>query len=416
MRLSVGRAIVGECFCSRAGIGNLIAAASEACRTAEAFVGVVLLAVGGYAAFEILKYAERKITPCTNIYKVCGLIKSKKGEKVMKWTAIFRGFLVGATACALLGSLLAPGELRAADEIKVGTIASAASHWSRWVATDQGFFKEENLDVHWFHTNSVSKAIQALSANSTDLVIPAATQGVVIGMVKKAPIEIIGANLTKALYDLITRPQYKRVEDLKGATFGVINLTSGSTALLQKIMSAHGLKYPRDYDLLTVGGTPQRYAAVKKGAVAGAMVTIPTSYQAQEDGLNDLAKIATYLPDYQFSSIAGNAEWVKTHRDVTVRFLMAIIKAMRFVNDPKNKEPAIQSMLKHFKISPKYAEMAYKEVMDLKAISTEAAPSIKGVQTVIDMEVERKTLPKSYPAATFINDSYRQEALKRLGG
>ena len=67
LRLSVGRALVGaivsEFFGSRAGIGYLITAASEAFRTAEAFVGVVLLAIGGYVTFEVLKYAERKIAP-----------------------------------------------------------------------------------------------------------------------------------------------------------------------------------------------------------------------------------------------------------------------------------------------------------------------------------------------------------------
>lgn len=67
LRLSVGRAIVGaivsEFFGARAGIGYLIQEASEAFRTADAFVGVVLLAVGGFLAFELLKYAERKIAP-----------------------------------------------------------------------------------------------------------------------------------------------------------------------------------------------------------------------------------------------------------------------------------------------------------------------------------------------------------------
>jgi NitT/TauT family transport system permease protein len=67
LRLSVGRALVGaivsEFFGARAGIGFFITAASEAFRTAEALVGVVLLAIGGYATFEVLKYAERKIAP-----------------------------------------------------------------------------------------------------------------------------------------------------------------------------------------------------------------------------------------------------------------------------------------------------------------------------------------------------------------
>ena len=67
LRLSVGRALVGaivsEFFGARAGIGFFITAASEAFRTAEALVGVVLLAIGGYLTFEVLKYVERRIAP-----------------------------------------------------------------------------------------------------------------------------------------------------------------------------------------------------------------------------------------------------------------------------------------------------------------------------------------------------------------
>ena len=308
------------------------------------------------------------------------------------------------------------GRLWAADEIKLGVLSTAGDHWPRWVAWDQGFFKEQNLDVREFQTDSIAKAVQALSANSTDLLFPANTQGVVVAMSKGAAIKIVAGDFTKALYDLITGPKYKKVEDLKGGTMGVINLTSGSTVLLQKILGAHGLKYPGDYDLLTVGGTPARYAAVKKGAVAAAMVTIPTSYEAKEDGLNVLANVSAILPDYQFTVIAGNTSWMAGHKDPTVRFLMAMIKAMRFLNDPKNKEASMQSMIKHFKVSKKYAEMAYKEVMqELHPINNDAAPSVKGMETVIQLEVENKGLDKSYPAKQFIDDSYRLEALKRLG-
>jgi ABC-type nitrate/sulfonate/bicarbonate transport system substrate-binding protein len=304
----------------------------------------------------------------------------------------------------------------AADEIKLGILSTAGDHWPRWVAWDQGFYKQENLEVREFLTNSVSKAVQAVATNSTNLLFPANTQGSVVAISRGAAIKLIAGDFTKALYYLITGPEYKKVEDLKGKTMGVINLTSGSTVLLQKILGAHGLKYPGDYDLLTVGGTPARYAAVKKGAVAAAMVTIPTAYQAKEEGLNVLADISQYLPDYQFTSIAGNEQWMKSHKDQTVRFLMAMIKAMRFLNDPKNKEASIQSMIKHFKVKRKYAELAYQEVMEkLKPIDNNATPSLKGMETVINLEVENKGLDKPYPPQHFIDDSYRQEALKRLG-
>src|SRR5690242_13300742 len=245
--------------------------------------------------------------------------------------------------------------LWAADEIKLGVLSTAGDHWPRWVAWEQGFFKQQNLEVREFQTDSIAKAVQALSANSTDLLFPANTQGVTVAMSKGASIKVIAGDFTKALYYLITGPKYKKIEDLKGGTMGVINLTSGSTVLLQKILAAHGLKYPGDYDLLTVGGTPSRYAAVKKGAVAAAMVTIPTSYEAKEDGLNIVANIATYLPDYQFTCIAGHVKWMESHKDQTIRFIMAMIKAMRFLNEPKNKEASIQAMVKDFKIERKYA-------------------------------------------------------------
>jgi len=328
-----------------------------------------------------------------------------------------RKILIGLCSVLVLsgvGRLTQP--LWAADEIKLGVLSTAGDHWPRWVAWDQGFFKQQNLEIREFQTDSVAKAVQALSANSTDLVFPANTQGTVVAISKGAAIKIIAGDFTKALYYLITGAKYKKVEDLKGGTVGVINLTSGSTVLLQKILAAHGLKYPGDYDLLTVGGTPARYAAVKKGAVAAAMVTIPTSYEAKEDGLNVIADISKYLPDYQFTSITGNEKWMTSHKDQTVRFLMAMIRAMRFINDPKNKEASIQSMIKHFKVNRKYAELAYKEVVqDLRPIDSNAAPSIKGIETVINLEVENKGLDKPYPPQHFIEDSYRLEALKRLG-
>ena len=312
---------------------------------------------------------------------------------------------------------LLPVKLWAADEIKLGRLSAGGSHWPIWVAEDQGFIKEQNLNLRHFHTRSVAKAIQALAANSTNLLYPSNSQGTITAMAKGAKLKIVSGNVTKAMYELIADPKYKKVEDLKGATMGVINLTSGSTVLLQKILGGHGLKYPGDYDMLTVGGTPQRYAAVKKGAVAAAMVTIPTSFQAEEDGLKILANISQYLPQYQFTVIAGNENWMQSHRDQTVRFLMAIIKGMRFLNDPSNKEASINSMLKHFKISRKYAEMAYKYMIEeLKPLDNNAALVEEGLKTVINLEVERKSLKKAEPPSKFIDDSYLQEALKRLGG
>jgi ABC-type nitrate/sulfonate/bicarbonate transport system permease component len=41
----------------------MISEATEAFRTAQAFAGVVLLALAGYVTFEILKFTEKKLAP-----------------------------------------------------------------------------------------------------------------------------------------------------------------------------------------------------------------------------------------------------------------------------------------------------------------------------------------------------------------
>src|SRR6476619_5400832 len=110
-------------------------------------------------------------------------------------------FLIGFFFVLLLCGLARfPESLWAADEIKLGVLSTAGDHWPRWVAWDQGFFKEQNLEVREFQTDSIAKAVQALSANSTDLMFPANTEGVITAMAQGAPIKIIAGNFTKALY------------------------------------------------------------------------------------------------------------------------------------------------------------------------------------------------------------------------
>ena len=66
---------------------------------------------------------------------------------------------------------LFPVDLRSADEIKLGLLSTGGDHWPIWVTEDQGYFNEQKLDIRQFHTDSIAKAVQALSANSTDLIV-----------------------------------------------------------------------------------------------------------------------------------------------------------------------------------------------------------------------------------------------------
>ncbi|HZU05335.1 MAG TPA: ABC transporter permease [Chloroflexota bacterium] len=67
LRLGMARGLVGvvvaELFGAKAGLGFLILASAQVFDTASLFVGVLVLAVGGYLGVELLKFIEHKLAP-----------------------------------------------------------------------------------------------------------------------------------------------------------------------------------------------------------------------------------------------------------------------------------------------------------------------------------------------------------------
>lgn len=130
-----------------------------------------------------------------------------------------------------------------------------------------------------------------------------------------------------------------------------------------------------------------------------------------------MANLGNYIPDYQFIVMNANTSWIRANRETAVKFLKAIIRADRFINNPKNKEEAVAILQRGHKIDPKYARMVHKMIVEeLKPIPNDASVSLKAMETVIQLMIETKQLDQTYPPSMFIDDSLRQEALKRLGG
>jgi NitT/TauT family transport system permease protein len=67
LRLGMARGLVGvvvaELFGAKAGLGFLILASAQVFDTASLFVGVLVLAIGGYLGVELLKFIEHKLAP-----------------------------------------------------------------------------------------------------------------------------------------------------------------------------------------------------------------------------------------------------------------------------------------------------------------------------------------------------------------
>ena len=61
----------------------------------------------------------------------------------MESLALVKKIALGTCMMLALGAVgRFTGPLWAADEIKLGVLSTAGDHWPRWVAWEQGFFKQ----------------------------------------------------------------------------------------------------------------------------------------------------------------------------------------------------------------------------------------------------------------------------------
>ena len=115
--------------------------------------------------------------------------------------------------------------------------------------------------------------------------------------------------------------KFKTYNDLRGATFGAISLTSGVTFALRQVLKVKGLEYPRDYKLLVIGGTPQTYAALVAGQIDAAALSLPVNYAAEEQGFNEIGRFVDVIPNYQLAALSSKRAWAEKNRPVLVRVM-----------------------------------------------------------------------------------------------
>ncbi|MBI2369239.1 MAG: ABC transporter substrate-binding protein [Deltaproteobacteria bacterium] len=301
-----------------------------------------------------------------------------------------------------------------ATRVRWGIIAIVSFHWPAWAAKERGYFAAEGLEVEIPVFDVTRTAVQALSAGGIEFCNPT-PEFSIFAIQRGGPLRIVGGAIDKAMYDLIAGPRYRSLRDLKGTTIGVSNLQGGSTFLMQKMLARAGLKYPGDYDMIEVGGTPKRFAAVQSGGVSATVVTEPTSFRALDEGLLILDRATNHWPVYQFLVLTLNTNWARQQRQAAVGMLKGTILATQWLYDERNRDEALKILMKYVKVEPKYGPRTYDSMFKvLKAIPLLAEVNEQAMAPVLEIMLERKQVERKPALGEYADDSYRQEALAQL--
>jgi NitT/TauT family transport system substrate-binding protein len=281
-----------------------------------------------------------------------------------------------------------------------------------WAAWRLKYFEREGLDAEVVLMRGTAPAVQAMIANSisaglvaNDGPIAAVEQGMDIAMV---------ASSSKITHMLIGGKNYKTWEDLRGATIGSSTLTSGTAFVLKRVLKIKGLEYPRDYQLLNVGGTASSFAALSAGQIAAAMQAVPNAFQAQDAGFNVIGSLADVFPNYLLSAYSVRRGWAEKNRPVVVRFLKAVVRAKKWFE--QDKKSAVEFLAKEFQLTPILAEKGLDYYLTNQAWHPELEIEMDGLKAVVDIYAEQMGMKGPIPSPEkYVDQSYLRQALKELG-
>ena len=294
---------------------------------------------------------------------------------------------------ALFLSVWKPSSAQA-ETIKLAVISESASNWPLYVAQAKGLFEREGLTVQVAVTRSSAKQLEAMNKGEFDIGHQAADH--IIRAVEQGSELFIFMALNRPAYSIVTGPTTTSFQDLKGKALAVDGAATGYALLFKKILAQKGLK-EGDYSFKEVGGTNERYEAVKSGAAAAGLINQPFDLKLFSEGFKSLGSTSDYFPQYQGSVAATKRAWATKNQETLIRYVRAYVSASDWLFDPKNREEAIEILLNRVKIDRAQASGTYEGALK-QALILRAAVNLEGLRQVIEVFWEAEGLKPPLPS------------------
>ena len=284
--------------------------------------------------------------------------------------------------------------------------AGNLQHLPLAAAKFKGFYNEmgiTNPQLVFLRGNSVN--VQALVAGSVQFA--SAFGPSMHAMFRGEQIRILMPIFNQIPFSLVTRPEVKRLEDLKGnkiaVTFG------GSThSVLIALLAKYGIA-PNFAEYLNIPGDQAKTAALMQGRAAAALMAPPADRQLFKEGFKRLVYVGDVFKNVPFSAMLTTAKIIQEEPDLVQRGVTAVTKALLFIRE--NRDGGIEMIMRHGQVDKEVATSLYDLMRD--AFSPELTP--EGVMQRAELEIATLKERPNFDPKAFMDDRFLKNALRALG-
>jgi len=342
--------------------------------------------------------------------KCHGVAWKRRSTLRVPFLTIYALFALYCTNPALAGEAILP-------TVRYAVTGRTSTDWPWFIAKEKRMFQKQGVFLEDIIIQGAANTTRAVISNTLplgriapDFIIDAIDRG--------ARSKIIAGDMNKIPYDLYARADIKSANELRGKVLGVSALSGGTTAMLEEVLEKSFQLTRKDYQVLVVGTSPDRYAALKGGSVAATIMAPPFSFRAAKDGFRKLATFHDVLGPIDFVVSFAHDDYLKSNRSELVKFTKAMIEATRWLYDAKNKEEALGIHVKYLKGTREGAETDYKYLVEeFKPWPTDGTTSKQGMNKTMELRVKAGKYDgkKRPPLSHYIDYSIVEDAKKDLG-
>ena len=281
----------------------------------------------------------------------------------------------------LLITLIALTQSSRASELKqilYGTTASP-SHLPVWVAKDAGYFEKNGLNVEPVQVRGGS--LITLAILTGDLPFSGAgAESVIAARASGGDIILLACPVDADPVYLITRPEIKSAQELKGLASAVTRYGSTTHFYLRAALKHVGLNPDKDMTILQLGAGPEMVIALDRGAIAAAALTTRYAIPFLERGWPVLVDLSNTDLVYPSSCVTSSRAFIRAQPKTTHEFLRAYVAGIHLIK--KDHHFAEKSFAKWMREKDKAVT---KKTVEAYARLFKPAPFVpdKGIENVI---------------------------------
>jgi ABC-type nitrate/sulfonate/bicarbonate transport system substrate-binding protein len=261
-------------------------------------------------------------------------------------------------------------------EITVGVVAPAYVNVPLWVAQQRGFLERRGLRATERIVGTTHGVTSALRDGEVDVALTA-PEGSIADAVADGPLRVVAGLIDRPPLSMIAIPAHRSFTDLRGGRIGTSSLTEGTRHVAERMLAAHGLAYPDDYDFALEGSHIERWKALQAGTIDAALQMIPYDDIAADAGFTNLGPVTE---DFALNAVCINSR--SSEREVVTAFLQALAEAAEWFRGNIEESAAIAAA--RTAIEPRYALRACQALAADGVIPRDLRPGPAAVAAAVE--------------------------------